>query len=121
MRVLKAYADAGAMGQQNFGSMNPVRTQREQAGPKQTPAKRGDSISLSDEAREALANGGATLSATPHDATYDKQGNMTRQFDNLQSELRALAAEFINEPGAAKILGRLGSMQSQVASLRTQV
>lgn len=122
MRVLKAYADAGAMGQQGFGSIGMTMAEREQQ-PKQKakPSKSGDSISLSEEARELLATGGASMSMLPQDATYDKQGNVMRQVDNLQADLRALTSQLIAEPGTAGILGRLGSMQSQVTSLRAQV
>lgn len=118
MRVLKAYAEAGAFGQQGSTSAMPVI---EKGREKPRPSKSGDSISLSDEARELLENGGASLSVTPQDATYDKQGNVMRQFDNLQSELRALSSHFLAEPGSAQVLGRLGSLQSQVVGLRAQV
>lgn len=121
MRLLKAYADAGAMGQQNFGSLTMPRSEQDQPREKPKPSKSGDSVSLSEEARELLASGGTSMSVTPQDATYDKQGNVMRQFDNLQSDLRALTSQFMNEPGSAAILNRLGSLQSQVGSLRAQV
>lgn len=121
MRVLKAYTDAGQMGQQGFGAVGMPRPEHEQSREKPKPSRSGDSISLSDEAREMLANGGVNLSVMPQDATYDKQGNVMRQFDNLQSELRALSSQFMGEPGAAGILSRLGSMQLQVNGLRAQV
>lgn len=121
MRVLKAYAEASALGQQNasLGQLNPVT--EEKARPKQKPSKSGDSITLSDEAREMLANGGGSLSVMPHDATYDRQGNVMREFDNMQADLRALASQFAGEPGSAGMLGRIGSLQSQLVTLRASV
>ena len=122
MRILKAYQDISAMGQQNFGSTSGKQAELSRsAAPKSQISRSGDSLSLSDEAREMLANGGPNISVMPQDATYDKQGNVMRQFDNLQSELRSLASQFIGQPGSAGVLGRLGSMQSQVAGLRAQV
>ncbi len=121
MRALKAYANAGALGQQHFGSANAPRIEENQTRQKPAPSKSGDSISLSDEAIEALANGGSNISVMPQDATYDRQGNVMRQVDNLQSELRALSSEFMNVPGSAPVLGRLGSLQSQVTGLRAMV
>lgn len=121
MRALKAYANAGALSQQDFGSGHIARPEQNQVRQKPVPSKSGDSISLSDEAIEALGNGGASISVMPQDATYDRQGNVMRQLDNLQSELRALSSEYMNVPGAAPVLGRLGSLQSQVTGLRALV
>lgn len=121
MNVLKAYADAGAMGQQNFGPMALPRPEQRAARPGQKPSRSGDSISLSEEARTALESGGRNVSVMPQDATYDRQGNVLRQVDNLQSDLRALASQFIGESGATGVMSRLGSMQSQIAGLRAQV
>lgn len=122
MRILKAYEDISAMGQQNFGSPGGKPTELGKAGaPKSQVSRSGDSLSLSEAAREMLANGGTNISVMPQDATYDKQGNVMRQFDNLQSELRALTSQFIGQPGSAGVLSRLGSMQTQVAGLRAQV
>lgn len=121
MRILKAYADAGAMGQQGFGSAVINRPEQETVRPKPKPSKSGDSISLSDEAREMLENGAASMAVMPHDTTYDKQGNVMRQLDSLQSDLRTLATQFMGQPGTAGVLSRLGSMQSQITGLRAQV
>lgn len=121
MRILKAYENVSAMGQQNLGS----RGGRDGDGRKQSVtssvSRSGDCLHLSSQAREMLANGGKSISVLPQDATYDKQGNVMRQFDNLQSELRALATQFIGKSGNAAVLGRIGSMQAQAAGLRAQV
>ncbi|MBD5553410.1 MAG: hypothetical protein HDQ44_03635 [Desulfovibrio sp.] len=121
MRVLKAYAKASALGQQNS---SPRLLDHVEQSPRKTKSQRpksGDSITLSDEAMELLANGADSVSVMPHDTTYDRQGNVMREFDNMQADLRALKNEFMDEPGAAPILGRIGSMQSQLTSLRASV
>ncbi len=121
MRILKAYENISAMGQQNFGSPREKVAQERTKPVHSQVSRSGDCLHLSEQARELLANGGKSISVMPQDATYDKQGNVMRQFDNLQSDLRALTSQFIGVPGSAGVLSRLGSMQSQVTGLRAQV
>lgn len=122
MRILKAYADAGAMGQQSFGNIAPGQAEQGAVREKPKASKSGDSVSLSEEAREMLESGGqAGLTVTPQDATYDQHGNVMRQFDNLQSELRSLASQFMLTPGAQGMMGEALKMQGRVAGLRAQV
>lgn len=120
MNVLKAYADAGALGQQSYGRIVPKA-----GGGARTASQKGrsgDFISISEEAMEMLASGGQnSLSVMPQDATYDQNGHVTRQLDSLESELRHLAGQFIGQPGTASLMPHLGAMQSRLASIRTQV
>lgn len=121
MNILKAYADAGAMGQQGYGALKSLR----QGAPAQNtarPAQKGDFLSLSEEAQALLVNGGQkSISVMPQDATYDQNGQVMRQIDSLQGDLRQLAAQFMAQGGAGGMLGRLGSMQSRLSSIRAQV
>lgn len=121
MRVLKAYQNIGSMGQQPRGSLDSRATETRRAPVKSQVSRSGDCLSLSAEARELLAGGGANVSVLPQDATYDRQGNVMRQFENLQSELRALGSKFIGSPENAAIAGGLGAMRAQLAGLRAQV
>lgn len=119
MRVLRAYADTGASNGQNF-AMTPLRrTEREPQEQRATPS--GDSVSLSPEAREMLENGGNSLSVCAQDATYDQYGNVTRQFDALQNELRNLAGKVMFNTDSPGLAGKIGALGSQLASLKAQV
>lgn len=122
MQILKAYAAGSATGSHGFGMRGGRNAAYDMATGKAQLKSSGDSLSLSDEAMEMLLTGGAsTLSACPQDATYDQSGHMTRQFDNLQNHLRRLASQFRATAGGAGMLGRLNTMQSQVAAIRAQV
>lgn len=118
MRILKAYADAGATGNQNFGLPVTRKVEREAREQRQSPA--GDRISLSAEAREMLASGEESVSVCPQDATYDQYGNMTRQFDSLQQDLRGLAGKAMAE-GDMALAGKLGILGNRLAALKAQV
>lgn len=119
MRVLKAYADAGANG--NYGFSRSVSG----FGGRATPTERlktGDSISLSEEAQQMLKNrDNGALSNCPQDATYDQYGNVTREFNSLQNDLRRLATQFVSRPDGAGLLGKLNSVGYQLAALEAQV
>ncbi len=119
MNILKAYADAGAMGQQGYSAIRTPRTAFGQSVQRQP--QKGDFLSLSAEAQELLEQRRQNLSVTPQDATYDQHGQVMRQLDSLQGDLRQLAAQFMAQPGNEGMLGRLGAMQSRLSSIRAQV
>lgn len=120
MNVLKAYADAGAMGQQHYGSL--IAPARQGAAARQTPKRSGDFVSLSNEAMELLGSyGTGQISMAPQDATYDQHGQVTRQLDSLQADLRHLATQFMAQPDGGGMLGHIGAMQSRLATIRAQV
>lgn len=118
MKILKAYADAGAMSQQGYGALRAPRAPQGQHG---QPA-RGDFLNVSEEARRLSAQSGAGgISVMPQDATYDQHGHVMRQLDSLQGDLRQLAAQFMLLPGGEAMAGRLGAMRSCLSSIRAQV
>lgn len=120
MNILKAYADAGALGQQNYGDIRAPRPRNGQTVSRQS--QKGDYLSLSAEAQELLEHGGQpNISVMPQDATYDQHGQVMRQLDSLQGDLRHLAAQFMAQAGMEGMIGRLGAMQSQLFSIRAQV
>lgn len=122
MRVLQAYANAQALDQQNYGGSSQQRIQARPSVNASRTSASGDVISLSDTARNLCMNGGMdSISVLPQDATYDQRGNVTRQYDVLQGELRSLASQFISTPGAQGLLGGLGGVQARMAGLRAQV
>lgn len=122
MQILKAYADAGATGNQNFGLM-PGKTEAGERGRPKTQLKSsGDSLNISQAARDMLENGGAgQLSSSPHDLTYDQYGNINRDFENIQSDLRQLAGQLATHAGDAVLRGGVNAMRSRLASLRQMV
>lgn len=123
MQILKAYADAGATGRQGFNNpaiKAPKNEKGRETASRQQPS--GDRTSISAEARSLLENGAPDLiAAGPMDATYDQYGNVLRQFDDLQNDLRRLASQLHNYPGAGDIGGQVNALRSQLTSLRTQV
>lgn len=121
MQILKAYADAGATGKRNFVATPGLQRESGQTR-EQRNSNSGDSITLSQEALDMLENGGQdTLSTCPQDATYDQFGNVTRQFDSLQNDLRRLAAQFRTSAESAGMLGQISSLQSRLSAIKAQV
>lgn len=120
MRVLKAYTDAGMLGQDTtYPNVQPAQTRRPRTN---VPSRGGDVISISDEARDLMQQdmpGG--MSVTPQDAVYDQRGNIMRQFDSLQGDLRALSAKIMTNGENDAIMNSLRGMQSQLTTLRAQV
>ena len=55
------------------------------------------------------------------DATYDQYGNVTRQFDSLQGELRSLASSLMTSGEGAGLAGRVNTLQTQLRSLEAMV
>ncbi len=120
MKILKAYADAGAMSQQGYGALRAPRASQGQSG--HGPPAKGEFLTVSEEARQLFAQSGAGgISVMPQDATYDQHGHVMRQLDSLQGDLRQLAAQFMLQPGGEAMAGRLGAMRSRLSSIRAQV
>lgn len=120
MNILKAYADAGATGGQNFG-MNAMQGAPAAKRPETAEVKTsGDSVRLSAEAIAMLESGGAeNLQVCANDATYDQNGNVTRQVDALQRDLISLSrAAYAMGPG---ISGQIGALRAHAQGLRAQV
>ena len=125
MRVLQAYTNAAQQGQNQILSGNLLH--REAAGtghvPVSAPKERmasGDTLSLSDAAREMMSQGD-NLSMCAQDATYDRNGYIMRQVENLQGDLRTLASNLLTMPGGAALAGQVKGLQSQLGSISTQV
>lgn len=125
MRVLKAYANA-AQQARNMGLVGSALHQEAAgAGPSPSTALKerkssGDTLSLSDEAREMLGQSG-NVSVCPQDATYDQKGYIMRQVENLQGDLRSLASNLLNVPGGSALAGQIKGMQSHLGSISAQV
>lgn len=119
MRIMKAYS---GLGNELPSPGMPLGSNGERQ--KNEPRKMspgGDTINLSAEAREALAGGEVPLSAQAADATYDQYGNVTRQFDSLQGELRNLASSLMSTGEGSAISGRVNMLQTQLRSLEAMV
>lgn len=116
MQILKAYSGLGnglpQPGQLQHAEERDARQQK-------APEAQGDTVNLSLEAREALEGRGLPLSAQAADATYDQYGNVTRQFDSLQGELRNLASSLLAQGAGAS--GHISQLQSQLRALRAMV
>lgn len=121
MKIIKAYTDAVAMGNQGYGMGAGASAEDAKAkGRQQTPPKQGgDLVRLSAEAMRALETGGESLSVCAQDATYDQYGNLTRQVDALQRDISNLA--MMNFPAGAGMSAKLNSLRAQVNGLRAQV
>lgn len=121
MKIIRSYSGMGRESllpaPSNAGDQEQGQKNQQQKSPK-VPG--GDSVTLSEQAREALEIGQEALNAQAVDATYDQHGNVLRQFESVQGELRNLAASFMaSEDGS--MLGKVRSMQSQLRSLRAMV
>lgn len=120
MRILKAYSNTDAPGRQNLGV--PIIRHDEEARDKKRQKQGGDTLNISEEARNMLANGSKEMvSACPQDATYDQFGNMTRQFEEIQNDLRSLAAQFNATPQDANMRGKINGLRAQLAGLQTHI
>lgn len=119
MRILKAYSGLGNELPSPGASMG--RMGEREKNEHKSPSPSGDTVNLSAEARQALAGGEVPLSAQAADATYDQYGNVTRQFDSLQGELRNLASSLMSTDEGAGISGRVNMLQTQLRSLEAMV
>ena len=125
MRVLKAYANQAQQAQNQPWAGSIIHHESSGAGQAQISAqkeqkKSGDTLSLSDEARQML-NQGENLSVCAQDATYDKNGYIMRQVENLQGDLRSLATNLLGTPGGAALAGQVKGLQTQLGSISAQV
>lgn len=120
MNILKAYADAGATGSQNYG-MNLLAGPKAEKRPDTTEIKiSGDSVRLSAEAMDLLENGvSENLSVCTNDTTYDQNGNMTRQVEALQRDLSTLAR--VAYAARPAMTGQINLLQARAQGLRAQV
>lgn len=119
MNVLKAYANSGNLGQAAYLPANYNRASQAGSGKSQ---QSGDFLNISEEAMEKLeASQQGSVSVLPQDATYDQHGNVTRQLDSLQGDLRLLAAQFMADSATLGMIGHLGAIQSRLSSIRAQV
>lgn len=116
MQILRAYSGLGNdLPQAGLLHSGEEKDKR----PEKKEADKGDTVHLSVEAREALAGGEVPLSVQAADATYDQYGNVTRQIDSLQGELRSLASSLMKE--GTGLAGPISQMQSQLRTLRARV
>ena len=121
MRINKAYIEAGTSGKQGLGLAGKI-AKSEPRGRSSAPRSGGDILNLSPEAL-ALLNGddNPTLNSGPDDGLYDQSGNMTRQFDTVQEELRRLAAKFASAAKDNATASKLNSLSGQLSSIQLQV
>lgn len=125
MRVLKAYANAQQQARNMELAGSTIHREAAGAGPKPVSSQKelktsGDTLSLSDEAREMLGQR-ENVSLCPQDATYDQNGYIMRQVENLQGDLRNLATNLLTIPGGASLVGQVKGMQSHIGSISAQV
>lgn len=126
MRVLKAYADAarqmpgrGMIGNHINSEAAGTGHQPQSASLKERKSS-GDTLSLSDEAREMLGQNG-NISLCPQDATYDQNGYIMRQVENVQGDLRNLASSLLSVPGGQALSGQIKGLQNHLGSIQAQV
>lgn len=119
MKILKAYSGLG--NELPSPGAPLVHHGERQKQEEKNLAPRGDTVNLSAEARQALAGGEVPLSSQAADATYDQYGNVTRQFDSLQGELRNLASSLLTNGEDAGLAGRVNTLQTQLRSLEAMV
>lgn len=122
MRILKAYAEAGKTGNQGQSFLRSKPVEPGTVKKPVTAKPGGDSLSISAEAR-ALLEGASpeSIMSGPQDATYDQNGNVMRQFDELQNDLRRIASQVISYGDDSGLAARLGGVRNQLATLRAQV
>lgn len=125
MQALRAYARAGEISNPRYNSYsyNSYNSGRAAASGREKIERKsgGDSLSLSAEALEMLANGGGAGSICPQDATYDQSGHVTRQLDDLQRDLRRLASQVLSTPQSSGMAIGLNALQGQLASIQARV
>lgn len=122
MNVLKAYRNqpaAAAVSRWSVSDKGAIAGGPERE--KRVHKASGDVLSLSKEAREMLRQNRDALSACPQDATYDQNGYVMRQVENLRGDLRNLSAHLTGYPEGAAITGRLRSMQRQLGGIQAMI
>lgn len=116
MQALRAYNQASATW--NQASCPPRQVSTPQTREK---TQSGDFLNFSAEARAMAAKAYGAGSICPQDATYDNSGHVTRQLDNLQSDLRHLSSQLINIPGGSGLIQGVTSLQSRLAGIQACV
>lgn len=121
MNVLKAYANrpVSTSPRLSFSDRGAIAggTERE----KKVNKSSGDVLSLSREAMDRLRQNHDALSVCPQDATYDQNGYVMRQVENVRGDLRQLSAHLMAYPESAALTGQLRAMQRQLGSIQAQV
>lgn len=121
MNAIKAYTNSGINKVHNWSMSDRGLIAGGREREKKVLKSSGDSLSLSQEARDMLKAAGDSVSFCPQDATYDNKGYVLRQVENLQGDLRQLSSQMLNYPDAGAIAGKLRGMQYQLGSLQAQV
>ena len=119
MRIIQAYTEAGTSGKQGLaGKIAKAEPRARLSGQRES----GDSVNLSPEALAMLANEDAeSLNSGPDDGLYDQSGNLTRQFDNVQAELRKLASMFSRTRQNSQVRSELAAANAQLSSIRLEI
>lgn len=121
MNVLKAYANTpvSSVSRWSYSDKGAISsgTEREKTVHKSS----GDVLSLSREAREMMRNNHDALSVCPQDATYDQNGYVMRQVEDLRGDQRQLSAHLMGYPEGAALAGQIRNMQRQLGSFQAQV
>lgn len=121
MNVLKAYANnpVSPPSRWSFSDRGAIAggTERE----KKINKSSGDVLSLSREAMDMLRQNHDSISVCPQDATYDQNGYVMRQVENLRGDLRQLSSHLMAYPENAALAGQLRTMQRQLGSIQAQV
>ncbi|MDE5831640.1 MAG: hypothetical protein K2H64_01395 [Desulfovibrio sp.] len=120
MRILKAYTEAGTSGKQGLGLAGKIAKSEPRSRPSAQPW--GDSVNLSPEAMALLnSDDNGFMNSSPDDGLYDQSGNMTRQFDAAQDELRRLAAQFASSAKTRDIAGKISGLSGQLSGIQLRV
>ncbi len=121
MNILKAYTKAPVTpaSQWSYSDRGAIASGPERE--KSVHKTSGDILSLSREARDLLQKNHDALSVCPQDATYDQNGYVLRQVENLRGDLRQLSSHLMGYPEGAAIAGQLRNMQRQLGSIQAQV
>lgn len=121
MNILKAYAHtpAAPVSRWSYSDKGAIASGPERE--KSVHKSSGDVLSLSREARDMLQQNRDASSICPQDATYDQNGYVLRQVENLQGDLRNLSSRLMAYPEGMAMAGQLHNMQRQLRSIQAQV
>lgn len=121
MNVLKAYANRPVTGTSRISYSDRGAISGGPEREKTIHKSSGDVLSLSREARDMLRKNSDSLSVCPQDATYDHNGYVLRQVDNVSNDLRQLSTHLMGYPEGVALAGQLRNIQHQLGSFRAQV
>lgn len=121
MNILKAYTNAPVSypSRLSYSDRGAIASGPERE--KSINKSSGDVLSLSREARDMLLQNHDNLSVCPQDATYDQNGYVMRQVENLRGDLRQLSSHLMGYPEGAALAGQVRNMQRQLGSFQAQV